>query len=193
MPKTKRAEVYEAIDSERDYQDDRWNADTTSSEGRHTASEYILYMEHYLQEARRLASTTAEDNRTVLDFVRKVTALGVACMEDNGAPFRLEPEPAGGLVGEPSQMAETPRHLAATRPERLKEGYALYMHHDRMVMVRSELRGLHRDYCLCFSGCKKFRPDLPRKENCPIADAIYVNCVEYGVVTPVWECPEVEW
>jgi hypothetical protein len=86
-----REEVYKALDSERTYQKRRWNADTTSSEGVHTATEYILFMEHYLSEARRLASTASEGNLMVLDFVRKVTALGVACMEQNGAPKRVLP------------------------------------------------------------------------------------------------------
>jgi hypothetical protein len=76
-----REEVYIAIDSERTYQDRMWNPDTTPSEGKHTASEYILYMEHYLEEARKIASTTAEGNPRVLDFVRKVAGLAVACME----------------------------------------------------------------------------------------------------------------
>ena len=83
-----REEVYAAIDSERDYQDSRWNADTTPSEGRHTASEFILYMEHYLMRAREIAATSAEGNPEVLDWVRKVTTLGVACLEQNGAPHR---------------------------------------------------------------------------------------------------------
>ena len=32
--------------------------------------------------------TTAEGNPDILDAVRKVTTLGVACMEQNGAPHR---------------------------------------------------------------------------------------------------------
>ena len=83
-----REEVYRAIDGERDYQATRWNADTTPSEGKHTPSEFLLYMEHYLMKCRELASTTPEGNTEVLDFIRKVTALGVACMEQNGAPQR---------------------------------------------------------------------------------------------------------
>ena len=80
-----RVEVYDAINSERHYQA-KWGNRTQ------TATEYILYMEHHLAEARRLASTLdLEDHDSeikVLNFVRKVTALGVVCMEDNGAPRR---------------------------------------------------------------------------------------------------------
>ncbi len=89
MTLTPRTEVYDAIDSERAYQDSRWNGDTTESCGKHTATEFILYMEHYLAKARALASTTVEGDPEVLDAVRKVTALGVACMEGNGAPRRV--------------------------------------------------------------------------------------------------------
>lgn len=88
--KATREEVYAAIDGEREYQDFRWNDKTTSSGGQHTVAEFVLYMEHYLEEGRRLLSTQksprAEDDG--LDFVRKVTALGVACMEQNGVVER---------------------------------------------------------------------------------------------------------
>jgi hypothetical protein len=84
--KVTRQDVYAVIDGERDYQDSRWNASTTPTEGRHSVEEFVLYMEHYLQEARRLLSTQASPKATHdgLDFVRKVTAMGVACMEQNG-------------------------------------------------------------------------------------------------------------
>ena len=81
-----RAEVYSAIDGEREYQDDRWNVDTTITGGLHTVTEFVLFMEYYLTEARRHLSTQGEPtaSQNGLDFVRKVTALGVACMEQNG-------------------------------------------------------------------------------------------------------------
>ncbi len=84
--------VYEAIDGERAYQK-KW--DTAESKGLHEVGAFILFMEHYLSEARKLESTLengGNDSRLQsegsLDFVRKVTALGVACMEQNGAPAR---------------------------------------------------------------------------------------------------------
>lgn len=86
--------VYGAIDTERAYQE-KW--DTAESSGKHETGAFILFMEEYLSEARRLESTlesggnTPEhEGETALDFVRKVTALGVACMEQNGAPFRRD-------------------------------------------------------------------------------------------------------
>lgn len=81
-----RAEVYEAIDGERDYQDQRWGSG--SCRGQHSTAEFLLFMEDYLAKARRIASTTADMDVAVLDVVRKVTALGVVCMEQNGAPKR---------------------------------------------------------------------------------------------------------
>ena len=85
-----REEVYKAIDGERNYQDDRWNESTTTSAGLHSVTEFVLYMEHYLTETRRLLSTQASPKaeQDGLDFIRKVTALGVACMEQNGVVKR---------------------------------------------------------------------------------------------------------
>ncbi len=92
--KAVRADVYKAIDGERDYQE-KW--EKAESEGIHETGAFILFMEYYLQEARRLESTLENGGNGMLkpqgaegslDFVRKVTALGVACMEQNGAPPR---------------------------------------------------------------------------------------------------------
>lgn len=66
-----------------------------------------------------------------------------------------------------------------------------YVHHDTEVSVQEEMLGKHREHCLCYQGCKFFKPET-RKGNCGIANAIYKNCVLYGVVTPVWECPKYE-
>jgi len=85
-----RAEVYAAIDSERDYQDRRWNKDTTTSEGLHSWSEWIAYMEDYLAEAKHLLARNAQQTteRPVAEIMRKVTAMGVKAMEQRGAPHR---------------------------------------------------------------------------------------------------------
>lgn len=66
----------------------------------------------------------------------------------------------------------------------------LYVHHSREVSVMSHLKGKHREHCLCFQGCSRFKPNTP--ENCAIAQAIYDNCVRFDIVTPVWECPKFE-
>lgn len=65
---------------------------------------------------------------------------------------------------------------------------ARYEHHGATVAVREDLKGCHREYCLCFQGCARFKPGRP--DNCAIAQATYENCVKFDTVTPVWECPE---
>lgn len=85
-----RAEVYSSIDSERAYQDSRWNAETTTSEGKHSIEEWVIYMENYLNEAKQQLSRNVQQVGNVLaaNTLRKVTAMGVACLEQHGAPKR---------------------------------------------------------------------------------------------------------
>ena len=88
--KTSRSEVYAAIDGERDYQDSRWSAANTSSAGRHSVSEFILFMDDYLREAKTQLSRNAEPgaSASALVTLRKIVGMGVACMEQHGAPKR---------------------------------------------------------------------------------------------------------
>ncbi len=81
---TSRDEVYLAIDSERDYQDDKWHTNSTMGE-------FVLLLEEYVDRARAAWSQSMPDERT-LDTVRKVGALAVACMEQHGAPWRQTPD-----------------------------------------------------------------------------------------------------
>ena len=66
--------------------------------------------------------------------------------------------------------------------------YEMYPHHNIYVYVREDLKGKHRDFCLCWD-CKKFKPG-DREKNCSIANLLYSVCVECGLTTPVFECPE---
>jgi hypothetical protein len=59
-------------------------------------------------------------------------------------------------------------------------------HHGATIRVDSELKGQHRNHCLCFK-CGSFKPGTP--ENCAIAQATYENRVKFNTVTPVYECP----
>lgn len=88
--RTSRDAVYAAIDSERAYQDTRWNPETTSTGGLHTIAEWVLYMEDYIAEARTQLSRNADPAAALmgLNTIRKVAALAVACMEQHGAPRR---------------------------------------------------------------------------------------------------------
>jgi hypothetical protein len=92
-----RENVYQAIDTEREYQDLRW-AGTASSNRRssnhgatdRTLDEFALYILGYANDLAKISSHT--DNPTEkLDFVRKVAGLCVACMEAHGAPNREIP------------------------------------------------------------------------------------------------------
>jgi len=68
--------------------------------------------------------------------------------------------------------------------------FVKYTHHGAEVSVREDLKGTHRDVCLCYD-CTKFKlsgPDGVSK--CPIASRIFDTCVACQVVTPVFECPE---
>ena len=87
----KREDVYKLIDGERVYQT-KWD-DERRAMGRPTRDEYatveswILWMQEYLVRAR-VAATDNVDKTDALECVRKVTALGVACMEYNETPPR---------------------------------------------------------------------------------------------------------
>jgi sarcosine oxidase delta subunit len=63
-----------------------------------------------------------------------------------------------------------------------------YKHHDgEVVFVRKDLKGKHREHCLCFQ-CSRFFPE-DRGENCVTAELVFAVDRECGLVTPVWECP----
>jgi hypothetical protein len=63
-----------------------------------------------------------------------------------------------------------------------------YQHHGIVVSVRSDLKGRHREHCLCFT-CSKFTL-ANRDGNCSKANALYALDVAFGMTTPVWECPD---
>ena len=68
--------------------------------------------------------------------------------------------------------------------------YDRYMHHGAWVSVRKDLKGKHREMCLCFSCCRFNLVD--RRKCCHAARDLYKLCVKYNLVTPVFECPEFE-
>lgn len=55
-----------------------------------------------------------------------------------------------------------------------------------MTVINEEHKGHHREHCLCFAGCKFFKPDTA--ENCSIAQKLYNLDRRCNVVTPVYEC-----
>jgi hypothetical protein len=80
------SEVISSIEGERKYQDYRWPGHI------HSFEEYAVYMEDYLAELKHLASrndmSIPENLDAAKDIMRKVTAMGVASMEQNGAKRR---------------------------------------------------------------------------------------------------------
>jgi hypothetical protein len=62
--------------------------------------------------------------------------------------------------------------------------YEQYEHHGKLVWVRNDLKGKHRENCLCFSCAKLNIKD--REKNCPIANALYDLCVQFNLTTPVF-------
>mgnify|MGYP000140154957 CR=1 FL=1 len=86
----KREEVYKAIDTERDYQDSRWNCDTTSSCGKHSPEEWYMYIENYVNEAKHILSR--ENVQTAypkaMDIMRKIAAMSICSMEQLGVEER---------------------------------------------------------------------------------------------------------
>lgn len=75
-----RKHVYQMIDKEREYQNSKSKREIESDE-HHSIADWIVYMDYQLNEAKKLIYQL--DNSSALESVRKVTALGVACMEHN--------------------------------------------------------------------------------------------------------------
>jgi hypothetical protein len=73
-----------AILSEREYQDRLWGP--TGSEGKHSTIEFLVFMKDYIDEALHTASRHADGQvrDELADSMRKITSMGIACMEQNG-------------------------------------------------------------------------------------------------------------
>ena len=76
--------AFEAIRKEREYQDSLWG--NAASRGKHTVPEWILFMQNYLKEAEDVVCRKAYPKCDVdaLHAIRKVAAMAVCCMEQNG-------------------------------------------------------------------------------------------------------------
>lgn len=88
-----RQTVYTGIDGERAYQKRRWGdrqPDGTMKEDEPSVAAYLVFMQHYLNEATKELSTKSGEDAALHDL-RKVVALGVACFEHHGMPFRQLP------------------------------------------------------------------------------------------------------
>lgn len=82
--KATRMEVFEVIDEERYYQNERWPGHT------HSNTEYLVYIDHYIKQGFQAASTLdgGDYGLETRNVLRKIAALAVAAMEENGAEHR---------------------------------------------------------------------------------------------------------
>ena len=80
----KREDVYKLIDGEREYQLNRseiMNAEKPNRDEDHHVADWIIYMEAHLEDAKK--ALYSFNTALALSHIRKATALGVACMENN--------------------------------------------------------------------------------------------------------------
>jgi hypothetical protein len=84
-----RDQVYACIDGERDFQDEQTlNSDRPDMIPNLSVGDFLLAMEENLQRARLEWYSGSSPHPRAIDFIRKVTALGVNCMERNGVVHR---------------------------------------------------------------------------------------------------------
>ena len=83
--KPPRADVYAAIDGERDYQDKQWKG----PDHQHEVGAYITMLTYYVQKAQE-AWTVKSGDYDALHVIRKIAGIAVHCMEEHGAPKRGE-------------------------------------------------------------------------------------------------------
>lgn len=88
--KLTRQEVYSLIDGERHYQDQRWNESTTDTKGLHSPQEWLSYIRDYTEEALHMGCREAEQicKPKQMAIIRKIAAMAVAAMEQNGSTPR---------------------------------------------------------------------------------------------------------
>jgi hypothetical protein len=84
--------VYELINGERDYQDKRWTSETSRNSAQHSPEEWFTYIRDYIEEAQHILcreSFKTSDTKA-MDIMRKVAAMAVCAIEQNGAPARVD-------------------------------------------------------------------------------------------------------
>jgi len=82
---TVRRTIYEVIDEERGYQDEKWG----SIEDYETdMAAWVVHIERHLEKAK--AAVYERKDKEVLSEIRKIAALGVAAMEEHGFVRRNE-------------------------------------------------------------------------------------------------------
>jgi hypothetical protein len=87
--KCSRDYVFTAIDTEREYQRQRWGAGGEA----HSPLEYLAYVQDYVNEAMHRLSreSDAEALKATQDSLRKIAALAVCALELHGVNMRSLP------------------------------------------------------------------------------------------------------
>jgi hypothetical protein len=86
-----REEVFEAINSERDYQDSLWwdyLADAAHKPNPLEIGEFLTLIAVYLRKAQDVWTVEKKTELEALNTVRKIAGIAVNCMEQHGAPRR---------------------------------------------------------------------------------------------------------
>lgn len=85
-----RKEVYEAIDSERAYQDNLWIPNVDSKRQIHSPEEWLMYIEDYVNEAKHILSREAYGicEPKAMNIMRKIAGMAVCAMEQHGTEKR---------------------------------------------------------------------------------------------------------
>ena len=85
-----RKEVYKLIDTEREYQDLRWNPNTTITGGIHTPTEWLVFIQDYLTEAMHISTRQPAQacDPLIMANLRKIAGMCVAAMEELGCEPR---------------------------------------------------------------------------------------------------------
>lgn len=81
-----RENIFEIINEERNYQDDKWGDINVHP---HEVGAWILIMESLLSDARKAWQSKSGDIDALIE-IRKVVATGIACMEQHGVLSRKE-------------------------------------------------------------------------------------------------------
>ncbi len=81
----KRREVYQLLDEERDYQEGKFPGH------RHELGAYFTLLQFLLRKAIYSWAGDSNDEKA-LSNLRKLVALGIACLEEHGAPSRVAEE-----------------------------------------------------------------------------------------------------
>lgn len=91
------ANVFAAIAEERKFQDQKWG---TITEHPHDVGAWLTIMRSLLADAER-AYMSQRGDVGALDEIRKVVAVGTACMEQHGPVFRATSEAVADLTAWP--------------------------------------------------------------------------------------------